>query len=310
MPPLRPENATMSRIEPSVAPAVNSAAPRPAWGVVLAASAFFLVLFWPILRVRFHFYLDDTEAGARYSHCVLLPLVSALWIYDRWGTLSRVPRSVSARGVVCVAVAALLYVYGRAIRMNLIQHVAMLATLGGLVWALAGPALLRALTFPISYLALMIPLHTPIDDGITVPLQGIATRMAQAFFEALGWIVVREGNVLQLPRVKLLVEEGCSGIRSLYALIALAVAWVFFVERPTWLRITLVAAALPVAVVANAVRVAVTGVLAYKVDPKYAQGLSHETAGLVVFAIGVAMLLALDWCLRPDAPAKSANDAM
>jgi len=284
---------------------VEPAAARPAWGVALVASAFFLALFWPILQVRFHFYLEKP----RYSHCVLLPLVSVLWIFDRWDTLSRVPRSVAGRGLACVAAGVLVYVYGRSIRMNLMQHVAMLATLIGVVWTLAGPALLRALTFPIAYLGLMIPLHPTMDDRITVPLQGIATRMAQAFFEAIGWIVVREGNVLQLPRVKLLVEEGCSGIHSLYALIALAIAWVFFVDRPAWLRITLVAAALPVAVIANAVRVAVTGVLAYKVDPKYAQGLSHETAGMIVFAIGVALLLGLDWCLKPDAPEPAADEA-
>jgi exosortase len=277
--------------------------------VALVASALFLTLFWPILQVRFHFYLDDTNAAGRYSHCVLLPVVSALWIWDRWGRISSVPRSVSGRGVALVAASVLLYVYGRSIRMNLMQHVAMLATLAGMVWALAGPLLLRALAFPVSYLGLMIPLSTPVDDAITVPLQGIATRIAQAFFEALGWIVVREGNVLQLPRVKLLVEEGCSGIHSLYALIALAVAYVAFVERPWWLRITLVVAALPVAVIANAVRVGATGVLAYKVDPKYATGLSHETAGMIVFAIGVVMLLFLDWCLRPDAPEAAADDA-
>jgi exosortase len=281
----------------------QDAVPRPAWGVALAASAFFLLLFWPILQVRFHFYMEKP----RYSHCVLLPLVSALWIYDRWDTLSRVPRAVAARGLACVAAGVLVYVYGRSIRMNLMQHVAMLTTLVGVVWTLAGPALLRAVAFPIAYLGLMIPLHPTMDDRITVPLQGIATRMAQAFFEAVGWIVVREGNVLQLPGVKLLVEEGCSGIHSLYALIALAIAWVFFVERPVWLRVTLVVAALPIAVIANAVRVAVTGVLAYRVDPSYAQGLSHETAGMIVFAIGVALMLGLDWCLKPDAP-QAADD--
>jgi len=285
------------------AAAGEAAVPRPAWGVAILATAFFVALFWPILQVRFHFYLEKP----RYSHCVLLPVVSALWIFDRWDTLARVPRSVAARGLACVAGGVLCYVYGRSIRMNLMQHVAMLVTLVGVVWTLAGPALLRALTFPIAYLGLMIPLHPTMDDRITVPLQGIATRMAQAFFEAVGWIVVREGNVLQLPRVKLLVEEGCSGIHSLYALIALALAWVFFVERPAWLRATLVVAALPIAVIANAVRVAATGVLAYKVDPSYAQGLSHEAAGMVVFAIGVALLLGLDWCLKPDPPEAAAD---
>ena len=266
--------------------------------IAVAASLLFLALFWPILAVRFHFYLEKP----RYSHCVLLPVVSALWIFDRWDSLRTVPRSVSWRGLVCLVGGVMLYVYGRLVSVNLLQHAAMLVALVGLVATLLGGRVLRALTFPIAYLSLMIPLPPAWDDRITVPLQTFATRIAESFFEALGWIVVREGNVLQLPRLKLLVEEGCSGVHSLYALVALAVAWVFFVERPVWLRVVLVVAAVPIAVIANSIRVSATGVLAYKVDPSYAQGVSHQTAGVLVFAIGVLLLLGLDWCLRPDEP--------
>jgi exosortase len=213
-----------------------------------------------------------------------------------------VPRAASARGLACLAPTVLVFLYGRALSNNLIQHVGMLGALAGLVWTLVGWARLRASAFPIAYLVLMIPLPKKWDDDITLPLQGLATSIAARFFEALGWVVVREGNVLQLPRLKLLVEEGCSGVHSLYALVALAVAWAFFVERPLWLRATLVVATVPIAVVANAIRVSATGVLAYKVDPAYAQGVSHEAAGMIVFVIGVALLLAVDWCLKPDPP--------
>lgn len=271
--------------------------------VAVAAGVLFLALFWPILAVRFHFYLEKP----RYSHCVLLPVVSALWIFDRWDVIRAVPRSVSRRGLVCLVAGVLLYVYGRLVSMNLLQHAAMLVALVGLVATLAGGRMLRALAFPLAYLVLMVPLPPAWDDRITVPLQSFATRISESFFEALGWIVVREGNVLQLPRLKLLVEEGCSGVHSLYALVALAVAWVFFVERPAWLRVVLVLGAVPIAVIANSVRVSATGVLAYKVDPSYAQGVSHQTAGMIVFVIGVVLLLGLDWCLRPDEPLAEAD---
>ena len=263
--------------------------------VWLAAAALFLAAFWPILAVRFHFYLETP----RYSHCVLLPVVSALWIWDRWATLAAIPRAPSARGAVALSASVALFVYGRFVHTNIVQHVAMLGALASAVWTLGGWTFVRALLFPLGYLALMVPLPKTWDDAITMPLQTLATDIAQWFFEALGWIVVRDGNVLQLPGTKLLVEEGCSGVHSLYALVALAVAWVAFAQRPRWLQAVLVAATLPVAVVANAIRVAGTGVLAHKVDPSWAQGASHTTAGLVVFAIGLAMLLGLDWLLKP-----------
>lgn len=268
-------------------------------------AACFVGLFWHILAVRFHYYLE----APRYSHCLLLPVVSALWIHDRADALRQVPRSVSGAGLAALVAGVVLYVYGRLVNMNLLQHAGMLATLAGVVWTLLGPAMLRALAFPLGYLVMMVPLPKTWDDAITLPLQGVATRIAETFFEALGWIVVREGNVLQLPRIKLLVEEGCSGIHSLYALASLAIAWVFFVERPAWLRVVLVLSSVPIAVAANSIRVSATGVLAYQVDPSYAQGISHQAAGMVVFAIGVALLLGLDWCLKPDAGGTESDDA-
>lgn len=262
-----------------------------------AAAVLFLALVLPILAVRLHFYLETP----RYSHCVLLPVVAALWIWDRSDRLAAVPRGPSWRGFVCLTAGALAFVYGRMVPNNMAQHLAMLLTLAGTLWAVMGAAMLRALAFPLGYLLLMVPLK-PWDEAVIQPLQRLAAVMAERFFQALGWVVVRQGNVLQLPRLKLLVEEGCSGVHSLFALFALGVAYVAFVERPLWLRITLVAATIPITVLANAIRVGVTGVLAYKVDPAYAQGVSHQTAGMIVFGIGVALLLAVDWCLKPDAP--------
>ena len=64
----------------------------------------------------------------------------------------------------------------------------------------------------------------------------------------------------------------------------------------------LILATVPVAFVANAIRVIATGVLAYKVDPKYAEGTSHEVTGMLVFATGLGLFLLVDWCLKPDAP--------
>jgi exosortase/archaeosortase family protein len=113
-------------------------------------------------------------------------------------------------------------------------------------------------------------------------------------------VVVRQGNVLHLPGLKLLVEDACSGVHSLYALVCLAVAWAAFAERPLWLKLALVALAPPLALFANTIRVVGSGILAYKVDPAYAEGGSHFAAGMVVFVIGALLLLGIDWCLKPD----------
>lgn len=268
------------------------------FALLAGASVLFVWLFLPILSVRWHFYMEKP----RYSHCPLLPLVAAIWIWDRWDRIRLVPRAPSAAGLAATASGVFAYLYGRSVSNNLLQHVALLATAAALVWALAGARTARALAFPLGYLVLTLPLPAAWDDALTQPLQRVATIVAEATFDALGWVVVRQGNVLQLPGLKLLVEDACSGAHSLYALIALGVAWVAFVPRPLWLRAVLVASTVPVALLANAIRVIVTGVLAYEVDPKYAEGTSHEVTGMLVFVTGLALFLLLDWCLKPDPP--------
>jgi exosortase len=272
--------------------------PLPATTFLVGGAALFVWLFLPILSLRWRFY----EEQPRYSHCPLLPLVALAWVYDRWDALRAVPRAASRTGLVAAALAVAAYLYGRVVSNNLLQHVAMLGTVASVVWALAGARLLRALAFPLGYLLLTIPLPKTWDEELTQPLQRVASVIAESTFDALGWVVVRQGNVLQLPGLKLLVEDACSGVHSLYALVALGIAWVAFVPRPAWLRVVLVAATFPVALVANALRVIFTGVLAYKVDPKYAEGTSHAAAGMIVFATGLGLFVLVDWCLKPDEP--------
>lgn len=265
---------------------------------VAASVVLFVALFLPILSVRWRYY----DEQPRYSHCPMLPLVSAAWLWDRWDRLRALPRAASRGGLTAVLVAVAAFLYGRLVSNNFLQHAAMLATLGAAVWAICGARTLRACAFPLLYLLLTIPLPKAWDEIVTQPLQSGATRTAESVFNAFGWVVVRQGNVLQLPGLKLLMEDACSGVHSLYALICLGIAWVAFVERPVWLRAVLILATVPVAFVANAIRVIATGVLAYKVDPKYAEGTSHEVTGMLVFATGLGLFLLVDWCLKPDAP--------
>ncbi len=270
----------------------------------VVAAVLFVALFHPILWLRASQYADDP----RYSHCFLLPVISALWIYDRWPVLRRMVVAPSRVGGAVLTVGVALFVYSRLLHTNLGQHVGLLLTLVGGVWALCGSKMTRACAFPLGYLVLTIPLPRVWDDQLTQPLQRFATVVAEGAFDAMGWIVVRQGNVLQLPGLKLLVEEQCSGAHSLYALGALGFAWVAFVPRPLWLRVVLVASTVPIAMLANAIRVTGTGVLAYRVDPSYATGASHQLGGMIVFAIGLGLFLLVDWCLRPDAVATENDD--
>ncbi len=103
--------------------------------------------------------------------------------------------------------------------------------------------------------------------------------------------VLREGNILHLPNTKLFVAEACSGLRSLMALGTLGIVFAYFF-RKSWIeRIVLVASTIPIAVIVNAFRVALTSLLTYRYGPQMADGAIHQTEGFFTFGMAFALLM-------------------
>jgi exosortase len=101
--------------------------------------------------------------------------------------------------------------------------------------------------------------------------------------------VLRDGNVLELASQKLSVVEACSGIRSLLSLSFLSLVYAYFFDNKVWMRWVLLAATIPVAIIANAGRVTITGVLS-EINPEMAQGFFHSLEGWIIFLIALVML--------------------
>ena len=134
-------------------------------------------------------------------------------------------------------------------------------TLIGVVWTLGGTLLLRKLAFPLFLLFFMVPIPAVIYSRITFPLQILASQLADDALTVLPVPVMREGNVLELPNQKLSVVEACSGIRSLLSLTFLSLVYGYFFEKKTWVRVVLFFSTIPIAIIANASRVTITGTL-------------------------------------------------
>jgi exosortase len=101
--------------------------------------------------------------------------------------------------------------------------------------------------------------------------------------------IIREGNILELASQKLNVVEACSGIRSLLTLSFLSLVYGYFCEKRGWIRIVLFFSTVPIAIVANAGRVTISGIIA-QFKPELAAGLFHEAQGWVIFMVAFAIL--------------------
>ena len=148
---------------------------------------------------------------------------------------------------------------------------------------------------PFALVCLSIPLPEIITQALALPLQFRASRMGAALLEMRNVPVRLAGNVIQLPGRELFVTEACSGLRSLTALLSMAVLLGALVLKRPVTRVALLILAIPVAIIVNGIRVFITGFLVYYVSPAYGEGFMHLTEGWLLFLVSLSILAGMAW---------------
>jgi exosortase len=275
--------------------------PWLAWSPFAAIAILLVVIYYRVaIKLVYDWYTIPD-----YSHGFLVPFFALFLLWDKRKTLRNTRIRQSWRGIPLVVfgiIVLILGVYGVDLFTARISFVFLLA---GLIWTLFGSAMLRELRFPLMVLVLAIPFPTILFNQITFPLQLFASRIASDILPLLGVPVLLEGNVIQLPIMKLEVAEACSGIRSLMSLFTLAVFYGYFLERKTSRRWILALAAIPIAVTANVFRIVGTGLCVQYWDPEKALGFFHEFSGWVMFVISLGCLYLVHRLMRLISPAKA-----
>lgn len=253
--------------------------------------------------------ITDWANDENYSHGFLMVPLAAYVVWRQRAELEAIPAEPSVAGLVIILGSLLTLGAGRLGAELFLTRIALLGTLAGVVVFLWGFRHLRALAFAFLLLFLAIPIPAIIFNQITFPLQLLASRFGEASIAACQIPVLREGNVIILANTTLEVAEACSGIRSLVSLLALAAIWGYLSESPLWLRWLLAFAAVPIAIFANGIRVAGTGIAAHFVGAQAAEGFLHTFSGWIVFAVAGVLLLVVHrvalW-LKPAPPVEGA----
>ena len=160
-------------------------------------------------------------------------------------------------------------------------------------WTFFGRRCARLFVFPAAYLLFCIPMATFLDI-VTIHLRYLASSTAMAVLNGFGFEAVREGTAV-ISRgahpFAVDVAEPCSGLRSLFALMALTAGYAYF-NQPTWLRRgILFACSVPLAVTGNVVRIVSICMIASCTDPKFATGFYHDYSGYIVFIVAIALMV-------------------
>jgi len=261
----------------------------------------FLRAYWPLLVALLAVYasvlLDlvrDWWQNPDYSHGLLLPFAALFLLYRKRSILSSLrPQPVSWTGAGLMIASQGIFLVGVLGAEFFLQRFSLLLLLAGMILYLRGWAFLKETSFLFLLGLLSIPLPAVIFNSVALPLQLTASSLAEQFLRLLNVPVYREGNILQVSTQMLDVAEACSGIRSLMSLLTLGSLLAYFLPVRWWLRALFVAATVPIALGANAIRIGITGLLALHFGEKAAQGFFHTFEGWIVFVVAFGCLFSL-----------------
>jgi exosortase len=243
--------------------------------------------FFPVYPNLFDAWMNDSNN----SHGLLVPIISAFFIWRLIPLLQELPKKPDVRGLLILVAALTLYLLSYAGGIAVVSRAMIVFSLVGLVLYNYGPAVLKLLYFPLLFMLFMVPVPISIMGLVSLPLQRLATDIAAVVITFFSIPVYQEGNMLYFVQTQLEVAEACSGIHSIMALVMLGTVFVYMNPMTHKGKIVLMASTIPIAMIANIVRVTGTGIMAHFYGAKVARGFLHDFSGMVVFIFGLALLM-------------------
>ena len=242
------------------------------------------------LPVLYHMMLHWREVDD-YSHGFLIAPLALYFAWERRSRLRGLPIDGSWWGIVPLGLGVTALTIGRLGVELTSMRTGFVLTLIGLIILLLGRKVFEVLAFPLLFLFLMVPLPQSLVNVVAFPLQLMAANAAVEALHLLDVPALLEGNIIHLAHSELFVAQACSGLRSLMALLTLGIVFAYFVQRGTVNRAIIVISTIPIAIFVNAIRVALTGILAHAYGEEAATGIIHDFQGLITFFFAFVMLL-------------------
>ena len=262
------------------------------WSWLLAGfAAMYLPVYWEASTGLWQ--TDELGHGP-----IILGLVIWLFWRARREIATATTRPAVALGLSLFATGLLIYVFGRLFSVASVTFASQIFVLAGGLALLGGYGALKAAWFPLLYILFMVPLPASLVEALTGPLKNWISVIVVDSLYAIGLPVSRAGVTISIGPYQLLVADACTGLNSMFSLAATGALFMFIAGRPSRLHnAVMLASILPIAFVANIVRVTALVLITYFFGDDAAQGFLHSTAGLMLFAVALALFVGLDKCI-------------
>ena len=173
-----------------------------------------------------------------------------------------------------------------------------LPVITGCILMLSGWKVLKILAFPIGFLFFTVPAPGWMVDGATVPLKVYISDWVTRVLYAAGYPVAQNGVVIMIGPFQLLMQDACAGMNSIFALSAIGMFYVYAFRWKSKLRaMILLAAIIPITIVANFLRVLTLVLIAYYGGIELVDGALHDLTGIALFVFAITLLFTLDGLL-------------
>ncbi len=282
-------------------PVAPSSGPHDKLTLGVLAAGFLLLLVPTVMDLANKIWSTDEQ-----GHGPIIFAVSLWLMWRRRQDIIDAPyKPANGLGGLMFGGALLLYALGRSQQIIQAEVVGLIVAGMALLLLLRGVHALRIVAFPFFFLAFMVPLPGVLVQAITIPLKTAVSYVAEALMYHAGYPIGRTGVILTVGPYQLLVADACAGLNSMFTLEALGLLYMNLIGYTSKLRnVVLAILVVPIAFVANVVRVIILILVTYHFGDEAGQGFVHTFAGMVLFAVGLVMMLITDHILGRIMPAK------
>ena len=249
-----------------------------------------------ILAPTMTFVAQESWSSEQGSHGPIV-LFTGLWLlWRQWPNAMKVANPPNGLVVgLLLAVLLPIYAFARITQIVEIEGYLMYGCLLAVLYSIIGLRAMQQLWFPLFYLAFIFPPPESIVDAVTLPMKMELSKAAVSFLDLLGYPIAGQGVRIYIGQYELLVAAACSGLNSIISLSAISLFYIYIRHQANWkYAALLIWLIVPVALLANFVRVLILILLTYHFGEAAAQGFLHNFAGVFMFAVALLAIYAID----------------
>ena len=233
-----------------------------------------------------------------FSYSYLVPLIVLYLLWEKKDKLKTVVSNPGWFGLAVLLSGISLFWLGELGGEFYTIYLSSWFVLNGLLWLHLGWKKLKIIAFPVFFILTMFPPPNFIFNKLSVGLKLISSKLAVAMLQLYGMSAHREGNIIDLGFTQLEVVDACSGLRYLIPLIVLGILLAYFFKASLWKRALIVVSTVPLSIITNSLRIALTGILYELWGAKVAEGFFHGFSGWFIFMFSLTVLLLEMWILK------------